>query len=69
VPLVHEALQPTQAELDWATAVLLAADRAGGGPVLLEGRMVDKPVVDRARRIVDGAGPDQQPEAKEHADG
>lgn len=69
VPLVHEALRPTRAELDWATSVLLAADRAGGGPVLLEGRMVDKPVVERARRIVESAGPDQLPEREDDVHG
>lgn len=60
VALVHEALRPTPAEIDWAKAVLAAADEAAGGPVLLDGRMVDKPVVDRARRLVAGADPEHE---------
>lgn len=64
VAAVHQALQPTQREIRWATAVLAAADRSSGQAVLLEGRMVDKPVVDRARRLVEQAGA-QAPTGKE----
>lgn len=53
VEVVHNVLQPSESEIHWAAAVLAAADRASGRAVLLEGRMVDKPVIDRARRLVD----------------
>ena len=51
---IHAALQPTEAELAWAQRVLQAA--AGSpGAVQLDGRMIDKPVIERARRLVDRA--------------
>lgn len=50
VPVVHEALAPSEDELAWAEAVVASA--AGGGVTVVDGRMVDKPVVDRARRLL-----------------
>jgi citrate lyase subunit beta/citryl-CoA lyase len=47
---VHRALRPTEAELDWAREVLALA--ATGGAVSLHGAMVDRPVVERARRLL-----------------
>jgi citrate lyase subunit beta/citryl-CoA lyase len=55
VAAVHAALLPTAAELSWAQRVLQAADGAAGA-VQLDGRMVDKPVIERACRIVARAG-------------
>ena len=55
VAWVHEALQPAEAELDWARRVLAAA-AAAPGAVQLDGRMVDRPVVERARRLLQRAG-------------
>jgi citrate lyase subunit beta / citryl-CoA lyase len=49
---LHAALAPTAEELAWAQRVLQAADASGGAAVQLDGRMVDKPVIERARRIV-----------------
>jgi citrate lyase subunit beta/citryl-CoA lyase len=53
VALVHAALAPTAEELAWAQRVLQAAGAAGAdsGAVLLEGRMIDRPIIERARRI------------------
>jgi len=51
---IHAALRPTAAELDWARRVLAAAD-AGDGALQLDGRMVDRPVVERARRLLERA--------------
>lgn len=50
VPLVHEALAPPPDEIAWAESVVAAA--TGGGVAVVGGRMVDKPVVDRARRLL-----------------
>lgn len=52
---IHAALQPAEAELAWARRVLAAAE-ASPGAVQLDGRMVDRPVVERARRLVALAG-------------
>jgi citrate lyase subunit beta/citryl-CoA lyase len=49
---IHAALAPTATELAWAERVLAAADAAGGAAVQLDGRMVDKPVIERARRLL-----------------
>lgn len=52
VPGVHAALAPSDEELAWARRVLAAEAAAGGGAVQLDGRMVDLPVVLRARRLL-----------------
>jgi citrate lyase subunit beta/citryl-CoA lyase len=51
---IHAALRPTEAELAWARRVLQAADgeAATPGAVQLDGRMIDKPVIERARRLL-----------------
>jgi citrate lyase subunit beta/citryl-CoA lyase len=56
VSVVERAFAPTDAERDWARRVLAAAERAGGAAVAVDGRMVDKPVMLRARAILDDAG-------------
>ena len=52
VAVVHEAMAPSAAELDWAQRVLAADTASGGAAVQLDGRMVDAPVVLRARRLL-----------------
>lgn len=53
VTVVNRGFSPSEQELAWAQRVL-AADQAaraqGLGAILLDGRMLDKPIVDRARR-------------------
>lgn len=48
---IHAALAPTAEQLTWAERVLAAAEAAAGAAVQLDGRMVDTPVIERARRI------------------
>ncbi|MBI1396659.1 MAG: CoA ester lyase [Betaproteobacteria bacterium] len=55
VPLVLAAWQPTEAEVDWARRVLDAFAQARGGAVAVDGRMVDRPVILRAERIIQDA--------------
>ena len=53
VPIVNRGFSPSAAELAWAERVVAAdeaASRAGLGAVLLDGRMIDRPIVQRARR-------------------
>lgn len=52
VPIVHAAMRPTDAELRWAERVLAADAQAGGAAVQLDGRMVDRPVVQQAQRVL-----------------
>jgi citrate lyase subunit beta/citryl-CoA lyase len=52
---VNEAFAPTAAELAWAGRVMAAAEASGGAAVALDGRMVDRPVILIARRMLDEA--------------
>jgi citrate lyase subunit beta/citryl-CoA lyase len=54
VGMIHAALRPTETELAWARRVMAAAEGAPGA-VQLDGRMVDKPVIERARRLMQRA--------------
>lgn len=49
------AFTPAQVEVEWAQAVRSAAIGAGGGVVVLDGRMIDAPVITRAERILAAA--------------
>jgi citrate lyase subunit beta/citryl-CoA lyase len=50
---VHEAFAPTPDEVAWARRVLEADAAASGAATAVDGEMVDRPVVARARAIVD----------------
>lgn len=47
----HAAFKPTPQELAWAARVLAAFEASHGAATALDGEMVDKPVVERARQI------------------
>jgi len=57
IALVHAALAPTEQQLAWARRVVDTAEgHAGsGGAISVDGQMVDRPVVERARRLLDRA--------------
>jgi citrate lyase subunit beta/citryl-CoA lyase len=55
VEAVNRGFSPSDAELDWARRVLAAAAGSGGAAVAVDGRMVDAPVLLRARRLMDRA--------------
>ena len=57
VDAVNRSFMPTAAELDWAHRVIDAADRAGGAAVAVDGKMVDRPVILRARALLARSGP------------
>jgi citrate lyase subunit beta/citryl-CoA lyase len=53
VPIVNRGFSPSADERAWAERVVAAdeaASRAGLGALLLDGRMIDRPIVQRARR-------------------
>ncbi len=53
---VHEIFTPTEKEIQKALAVLDAINEAnakGSGVISLNGRMIDKPIVERAQRVLD----------------
>jgi citrate lyase subunit beta/citryl-CoA lyase len=52
---VHQAWAPSAAEIEWARRVLASFDEAtarGDGVVALDGKMIDAPVVARARELL-----------------
>ena len=49
---VNHAFTPDAQACDWARRVVEAIERAGGAAVALDGRMVDRPVLLRAQRIL-----------------
>lgn len=56
VAVVNECFRPTAAEVEWARRVVAASEEAAGGAVAVDGRMVDRPVVLRAQRMLQEAG-------------
>jgi citrate lyase beta subunit len=54
ITTIHAAFMPTPAELEWAQALLQAVpDDGASGAFIFQGRMVDAPVLRKARRIVE----------------
>ncbi|HFR5226977.1 TPA: citrate (pro-3S)-lyase subunit beta [Streptococcus pyogenes] len=55
IPLVNEIYIPTKKEIDHAKQVIWAireAESKGSGVISLNGKMVDKPIVERAERVI-----------------
>ncbi len=48
---LHQAMQPTPADIDWAQRVVAAA-QASPGAARVDGRMVDKPVLQKAQALL-----------------
>jgi citrate lyase subunit beta/citryl-CoA lyase len=55
VPIINRTFVPSENELRWANRVLEAAERARGGAVALDGRLIDRPMVLTAQRIIEDA--------------
>jgi citrate lyase beta subunit len=56
LPIVNRVFAPSEEQLAWARDVVAAYDRAladGRGAVALNGEMIDAPVVERARRLLE----------------
>lgn len=54
IEVVRRSFSPKQSELDWAHRVI-AADQ-GGAAQLVDGQMIDAPIVERARWLINRAG-------------
>lgn len=55
IPLVNEIYTPTEKEIDNAKQVIWAireAESKGSGVIALNGKMIDKPIVERAERVI-----------------
>lgn len=60
VRVLNDVFRPTPEEIAWARRVLEAAEtmsREGSGAVSRDGRMIDLPIIRRARTILDAAAP------------
>ncbi len=56
IKIVHEVFAPTQKEIDFAEQVIEAIEEAkamGSGVIAVNGKMIDKPIVERAQRILE----------------
>jgi len=53
VATVNAGFRPPAAEVEWARRVVAAAQAAGDNAVRVDGKMVDKPVIERARAMLD----------------
>jgi len=52
---IHRAFSPSEEEIAYARRVVAAAEEAavaGSGAIALDGRMVDRPVLERAQRVI-----------------
>lgn len=55
IPVIHDVYTPTQAEITNAIEVIYAIEEAeakGSGVIALNGKMIDKPIVERAQRTL-----------------
>lgn len=48
----HEAFAPKPEEVEFARRVVEASKAAGGGVAVVEGRMIDRPLVEQAQRVL-----------------
>lgn len=58
VQAINEAFSPSEGEILYAREVMeviAEGERLGKGAVSLRGKMIDKPIVDRARRVLEAA--------------
>jgi len=55
VPVVNAVYQPSSEQLAWAQRVFAAFEQSQGGVTTVDGKMIDKPVVEQARRFIDEA--------------
>ncbi len=52
VAAIHAAFAPSAADLDWARRIMAIADSTGSSAFQMDGKMVDAPVIERARKIL-----------------
>ncbi len=55
IALVESGFRPSEEEVRWARAVIVANDAANGRAIRLDGKLIDLPVVERARRMLQDA--------------
>ncbi len=58
VPIIHKMLAPDPDVVEQARRVIAAFEEAAGGVCLLDGRLVERPIIERSRQILARAGRD-----------
>jgi citrate lyase subunit beta/citryl-CoA lyase len=58
VASVNAVFSPSEVEVEWARKVIDAAMRSGGAAVAVDGKMIDRPVILKAERLLREAGAD-----------
>jgi (S)-citramalyl-CoA lyase len=53
ISTIHKAFAPTSADVEWARRVLDTAEATNSSAFKMDGKMVDVPVIERARRIIE----------------
>jgi citrate lyase subunit beta / citryl-CoA lyase len=52
VAAINEGFLPSESEVEWAQRVVTAASQSGENALRLDGKLVDRPVIERARAIL-----------------
>lgn len=52
VAVINEGFMPSESEVEWAQRVVTAASQSGENALRLDGKLVDRPVIERARAIL-----------------
>lgn len=57
ISTIHEVYSPSQSSIDWAVKVLHHAENEekGAGVFMLDGKMIDRPVIEKAKQIYNSA--------------
>jgi citrate lyase beta subunit len=49
---INQVFSPTQKSIDWAKGLLEMAENTGKGVFQYQGKMIDKPVIEKAKKII-----------------
>lgn len=61
LPVVHQAFARSVGDPEHSRRIVEADRQAHGGPVLVDGKMVDRPIVEAAKRALERNAPDPEP--------
>jgi citrate lyase subunit beta/citryl-CoA lyase len=59
IDIVNAAMRPSYEEIAWAQTICAADKASGGAAVLIDGQMIDAPVIKKARRLLERGKPSQ----------
>jgi citrate lyase subunit beta/citryl-CoA lyase len=53
VPFVNRSFEPSPQKIEWANKIIHAAAAVGGGAIAVDGKLVDRPMLVMAQRIIE----------------